>query len=87
MFEKLNFSIAMSIYKSDNPEYLKIAIDSIINQTLKPAEIVVVGDGPVPDTILKVIDEVKKKATQKNIDLRFLPQSQNQGIGAAGSFA
>ena len=83
MFEKLNFSIAMSIYKSDNPEYLKIAIDSIINQTLKPAEIVVVGDGPVPDTILKVIDEVKKKATQKNIDLRFLPQSQNQGLGEA----
>ena len=35
-----NISTAMSIYKNDNPQYLEIALDSIIGQTLKPKEIV-----------------------------------------------
>ena len=43
----------MSIYKNDNPQYLEIALDSIIGQTLKPKEIVVVGDGPVPEALEK----------------------------------
>ena len=42
------FSVIMSIYKSDVPEYLHIALESMMNQTRRPDEIVIVGDGPVP---------------------------------------
>lgn len=45
---KYDFSVIMSVYKSDNPEQLDVALDSIINQTLPPNEIIVVVDGPVP---------------------------------------
>ena len=54
-----DFSVIMSVYKNDNPEQLDVALDSIINQTLPPSEIVVVVDGPVPETLSKVL-EIKK---------------------------
>lgn len=39
-----DISVAMSIYKNDDPKFLKVALESVINQTLTPKEIVVVGD-------------------------------------------
>ena len=44
----LKFSVIMSIYKSDVPELVRVALDSLLQQTLLPNEIVIVGDGPVP---------------------------------------
>ena len=55
------FSVAMSVYKNDNPEWFDKAIKSIsIDQTIKPDEIVLVVDGPVPDSIHSVIDKYSK---------------------------
>ena len=64
----------MSIYKNDNPQYLEIALDSIIGQTLKPKEIVVVGDGPVPEALEKCIQRAKEAAAVEGIALKWLPQ-------------
>ena len=55
-----DFSVIMSVYKNDNPEQLDVALDSIINQTLPPSEIVVVVDGPVPETLSRVLEDKKK---------------------------
>ena len=44
----LKFSVIMSIYKSDQPELVRVALDSLLQQTLLPNEIVIVADGPVP---------------------------------------
>lgn len=49
------FSVVMSVYEKDNAEWFDDAAASILNQTVKPNEIVLVVDGPVPDSILKVI--------------------------------
>lgn len=50
------FSVAMSVYKNDSPEYFDIALASITTeQTVKPNEIVLVVDGPVPDGVNSVI--------------------------------
>lgn len=49
------FSVAMSVYGKDKPEYFDIALNSIINQTVRPNEIVLVIDGPVSQGILDVI--------------------------------
>jgi hypothetical protein len=49
------FSVAMSVYKNDNPEWLDVALESIINQTVKPNEIVLVVDGPISDELNSVI--------------------------------
>lgn len=52
------FSVAMSVYKNDNPEWFDKALESIIiNQTIRPDEVVLVIDGPVPVGIQQVIDK------------------------------
>lgn len=54
------FSVAMSVYVKDNPEWFDKALKSIsIDQSIKPAEIVLVVDGPVSDEILLVIEKYK----------------------------
>ena len=39
MNKALRFSVAMSIYKNDDPGYLRTAIRSTYEQTLSPAEL------------------------------------------------
>ena len=39
------FSVLMSVYKNEKAEYLDKAIESILNQTILPDEIVIVKDG------------------------------------------
>lgn len=47
---RLNFSIVTSVYKNDKPEFVRVALDSmLVHQSIKPDEIVLVKDGAVPD--------------------------------------
>ena len=55
----LKFSVIMSIYKSDVPELVRVALDSLLQQTLLPNEIVIVGDGPVPAELEQVVSSFK----------------------------
>lgn len=55
------FSVAMCVYGKDNAEWFDTALESIIvNQTVKPTEVVLVVDGPVPEEIEKVIEKYAK---------------------------
>lgn len=84
MEKKKKFSVAMSIYKNDDPQYLKIALDSIIiDQTLKPAEVVIVGDGPVPESLTNAVRTGTARGKEEGIEVRFLPQDHNRGLGEA----
>ena len=51
------FSVAICVYGKDNPEWFDTALASVINQTVKPSEIVLVVDGSIPDGIQGVIDK------------------------------
>lgn len=53
MFQK--FSVAICVYGKDNPEWFDNAVQSIMNQTVKPDEVVIVVDGPVPENLSKII--------------------------------
>lgn len=70
----------MSVYKKEKAEYLKLALDSVINQTLTPDEIVLVQDGKLTEELYAVIEEYKQKfpAIFKTHALK-----QNQGLGKA----
>ena len=57
----LKFSVIMSIYKSDVPELVRVALDSLLQQTLLPNEIVIVGDGPVPAELEEEVERLKVK--------------------------
>lgn len=54
------FSVAMCVYNGDNPKWFDAALESIVNQTVKPSEIVLVVDGPISEEIQLVIDKYNK---------------------------
>lgn len=73
--EQKKYSVLMSLYKKENPEYLRIAIDSMLNQTVAPDEIVLVEDGPLTDDLYAVLDEYPMLHRVKN--------ETNLGLGLA----
>ena len=54
---KRDYSVLMAVYKNDNPEYLKISIDSMLNQTIKTNDFVIVKDGKLTEELDRVIDD------------------------------
>lgn len=74
----MSFSVLMSVYIKEKPEFLKFCFDSLLNQTLKADEWVVVEDGPITDELAKVIKEYQKI---QNIKVVKLPT--NVGLGLA----
>ncbi len=76
----MKFSVLMSVYYKEKPEYFDKAIESILNQTVQPSEIVIVEDGPIGEELEQVI----KKYTKKYKKLfKIYPQEKNMGLGIA----
>lgn len=73
-----HYSVTMSVYKNDNPELFEIALNSIINQSVPPSEIVLVIDGPVSEGI-----EKKLVLFGKNPIIKIVRSEYNQGLGLA----
>lgn len=67
------YSVLMSLYWKEKPEYLVTAIDSMLNQTVKPDEIVIVEDGPLTEELYNVLDvygeQIKRIKNEKNLGL------------------
>lgn len=76
----MKFSVLMSVYKNDNPLYIKEAIDSIINQTLKPSEIVIMIDGKVSHEIKNTLEEYSR---QNDELFNIIQLEKNMGLGLA----
>lgn len=70
------YSVLMSLYKKEHPEYLRLALDSMINQTVKPDEIVLVEDGPLTDELIGVVEEYRPH-------LHIVVNKKNLGLGLA----
>lgn len=70
------YSVLMSLYIKEKPEYLRLAVDSMLNQTVKPDEIVIVEDGPLTDALYAVLDEYGDKITR-------IRNEKNLGLGLA----
>lgn len=74
------YSVLMSVYYKDNPEWLKIAIDSMLNQTVKTNDFVIVEDGVLTEELENVI----KQYEEKNKDIfNIVRIKENGGLGPA----
>ena len=69
----------MSVYHGDNATFFKQSIDSLLSQTRKPDEIVLVVDGPVGDDINKVISDFEKSCDY----FRVIRLEKNSGHAVA----
>ena len=77
----LQFSVITSVYKNDKPEYIRVALDSLlVQQTVKPDEIVLVQDGPVSHETSRLLLEYKDNYGEK---LNVIRLTQNKGLGNA----
>lgn len=75
------FSIITSIYKNDNPEFVRVALDSmLVEQTVKPTEIVLVRDGMVSTPLESLLNEYDIRYPEVFNIIRL---AQNKGLGNA----
>lgn len=76
----IQFSVLISVYKKEKAEYLKQALQSVINQTLKPTEVVIVKDG----ILTKELDEcIENFQIQYPKLFEILAFKENRGLGLA----
>lgn len=69
------YSVLMSLYKKEKPDYLRLALDSMLRQTIEPDEIVLVEDGPLTDELYDVLNDYPMIHRIKN--------ETNLGLGLA----
>lgn len=75
---EIKYSVLMSVYHKEQPEYLRDSINSMLDQTVKPDEIVLVKDGPLTEALEKVIYEYKDNPILNIVELK-----ENVGLGKA----
>lgn len=76
-----DFTVLMSVYHNDKPEYVRRAVESVTsNQVLPPNEIVIIVDGRVPNDLSELLDDYQSSETY-NFSIIRLPE--NKGLGNA----
>ncbi|MCL2371537.1 glycosyltransferase [Candidatus Saccharibacteria bacterium] len=71
-------SVLMAVYHGDQAEWLEQAMQSILGQTTKSNDIVIVRDGLVSDDIEKVLKKHEKRA-----EVRVVRLAENGGLARA----
>ena len=78
----MKFSVLLSVYGKDDASFFKEALLSVSKeQTVKPAQIVVVEDGPVPKDIEHAIEDAIKASPE--CEFTVIRKPQNAGLAAA----
>lgn len=72
------YSVLMSVYYKENPQYLNLSIESMLNQTISPNEFVLVEDGPLTSELEKVIE--KHVSNNPNL-FKIIKNKENLGLG------
>lgn len=76
----MKFSVLMSVYSKEKPEYFEQAIKSVLAQTLVPNEIVIVKDGPLTKELDNVINSYLKNYNEL---FKIVELDENYGLGIA----
>lgn len=74
-----DYSVLMSVYKNEKAEHLRIAMDSMWNQSVPPEDFVLMCDGPLTEELDAVIGEMEAA----HPELRVIRFDKNGGLGHA----
>lgn len=77
---KEKYSFLMSVYHKEKPEYLKLSIESMLNQTVMPDEIIIVEDGPLTEELDNVIEKYYNESPEL---FNIIKLEKNGGLGNA----
>lgn len=76
-----DFSLLLPTYARDDPAFLRLAFESSVDrQTLRPAEAVIVQDGPVPDALAEELARIERESP---IPVRVVRLPENLGLTEA----
>lgn len=71
------YSVLMSVYKNDKPDWVEIAVNSMLGQTIKPDEIVLIIDGQISKDLREKVEYLKNN----NKVLKVFENEKNLGLG------
>lgn len=75
----MGYSVLMTVYKGDSPVFFQRSLSSMIGQTVPSDDIVVVEDGPIPESLRCVIQDFK----DQGYPINAIELPQNVGLGLA----
>lgn len=75
-----SYSVLMSVYYKEKPEYLRISIESMMSQTVPTNDFVLVCDGPLTQELDSVIADMQQKYDGI---IHVVRLSKNCGLGCA----
>lgn len=73
-------SVLISVYYKEKPSYMIECFESLLRQTVKAQEWVIVEDGPLTEELYGVLDEYEKKYSGL---IKRVPLKENVGLGLA----
>ena len=73
------FSVLLSLYYKETPQYLRLSFDSIFNQTVRATEVVLVKDGKLTEELDSIIQEY----VEQYPELKVVSYEKNRGLGYA----
>lgn len=75
------FSLLLPVYAGDRPEFLRRAfVSSVDEQTLRPDDVVLVQDGPLPESLNEVCKEL---VATSPVPVNLVRLERNVGLGPA----
>lgn len=77
--KNFKFSVLVSVYYNENPQYFRQCLDSLFDQSLQPSEVVLVKDGKLTPEL----DEVITEYTAKYEGVKVVSLEHNLGLGKA----
>lgn len=77
------FSVSMCVYHGDDAGHFADALQSVIDQTLQPNEIVLTVDGSIPTELETVIDRYQESLADTETAFKVVRLPENKGHGEA----
>src|SRR5215510_2128432 len=78
---ELPFSLLLPVYAGDRADFLRRAfVSSVDEQTLRPDDVVLVQDGPLPDALRETCEEL---AAVSPVPVNLVRLERNVGLGPA----
>lgn len=77
----MKFSVLMSLYHAEKPEFLRACLQSLQNQTRPADETVIVFDGEIPPELEQIVGDF-----QAALNVKIVRLPENVGLGKALNF-
>ena len=78
------FSVLLPVYRGDRADFLRRSLASVtVEQTLRPDEVLIVRDGPVPDELEDVLARARRGELSGSVPVRVLELADNAGLALA----